>query len=415
MATQLIQARISDPSDSLREFTSKSTNNRIPLVLIPHKRWCCSCTYTVPSGIFAIEQKFGKDLGENVLADPGLRIKCSHTRVAYCITQQSCTYNAPVKSCPTSDNVMVDVDLTLVFRIGPHPKEVKNFVYNLGAARFNEFLKSAVEEGIRELIRSTPHHKIYELRGGAQVAPMLLELNEKFKKFGVMFTKAAITDVHLGDQLAHTLQATTEFDSKIKEAIKGHENTMKKINHAAAQKLEELRRHNERLIQDIHAGKDRAIINREKQIVDAENHRSVNKTKTEENAQIEVTRAESQKAMAHVTGQQDVEGTLATIKSETAAIFIRVERECKNKVFSSEQRLKASEAECNAIKAQAEAEALASSSLKVVREHQLRMAKLEVLEVLGLNSKVTISGAQGDKLISEMLSPDILGKIELAI
>jgi len=29
------------------------------------------------------------------------------------------TYNAPAQQCPTADNVMVDVDLSLTFVIGP--------------------------------------------------------------------------------------------------------------------------------------------------------------------------------------------------------------------------------------------------------------------------------------------------------
>lgn len=76
--------------------------------------------------------------------------------VAYIVTQQSCTYNAPVKSCPTKDNVMVDCELTIVFSIGPSPEDVKAFVYNLGAVKFNDFLSAEIEEAIRQLVRATP-------------------------------------------------------------------------------------------------------------------------------------------------------------------------------------------------------------------------------------------------------------------
>jgi regulator of protease activity HflC (stomatin/prohibitin superfamily) len=60
------------------------------------------------------------------------------------VTNQSCSYNAPVKMCPTSDNVMVQVDVTVVFNIS-RPRE---FCYNLGAMKFDALLAGAVEEGI---------------------------------------------------------------------------------------------------------------------------------------------------------------------------------------------------------------------------------------------------------------------------
>merc|ERR1712087_750870 len=121
-------------------------------------------------------------------APPGIQMcKPFWNHVAYMVTQQSCTYNAPVKSCPTKDNVMVDCELTLVFAIGPDPVDVKNFVYNLGALKFNEFLAAECEEAIRQLIRVTALNDVYELRGSSSqhVQNVLKVLDDKFKEFGV--------------------------------------------------------------------------------------------------------------------------------------------------------------------------------------------------------------------------------------
>eukprot|EP01084_Bolivina_argentea_P141953 249417_1 len=193
--TQLVQDRIASPMDALVRFQNAdmAKADTVPLVLSPDDRYSCSCLLQVPSGVYCVKHKWGDDYDEKNLAQAGLTCLPSWYRIAYCVTPQSCTYNAPVKSCPTEDNVMVDCDLTLVFMIDPAVDDVKNFVYNLGAHRFNEFLAAATEEGIRQLVRQTPHHKIYELRGGNLVRSMLDELNDKFKKFGVTFTKAAIT------------------------------------------------------------------------------------------------------------------------------------------------------------------------------------------------------------------------------
>ena len=117
---------------------------------------------------------------------------------------------------------MVDCELTLVFSIGPKPEDVKHFVYKLGALKFNEFLAAETEEAIRQLVRATPLSEVYELRGSSSVhvGNVLKVLNDKFGPFGVSFTKAAITDVVLNDELRRILQGTTEFKTKIRELDK---------------------------------------------------------------------------------------------------------------------------------------------------------------------------------------------------
>jgi hypothetical protein len=48
------------------------------------------------------------------------------------------------------------------------------------------------------------------------------------------------------------------------------------------------------------------------------------------------------------------------------------------------------------------------------REHDLRMAKLEVLQIMGQNANITVSGAQGDRVLDAILSNDVLGDIKLS-
>ncbi len=236
------------------------------------------------------------------------------------MTRQSNTYKAPVQSCPTSDNVMVDCDLTIVFRIGEDPTDVRNFVYNLGAMRFDEFLRSAVEEGVRQLVRATPHDQVYELRGGAHVEAMLKELNHKFRNFGVYFTGCAITDVKFRGDLEKTLQATTQFDSQIKEETKNNEYQLKKISFQFDRDIQELKKKNDRQLQELEAAKARSMIDREKSKIDAESRLKIAVTKAEENAAVDVMRAESEKSVAQSQGKKSVEEMLAIAKSEAEAL-----------------------------------------------------------------------------------------------
>ena len=59
---------------------------------------------------------------------------------------------------------MVNVDLSLAFRIGPDAEAARKFVYRLGAHRFDELLSAETEEAIRGLVYSVTHDKVNDLR-----------------------------------------------------------------------------------------------------------------------------------------------------------------------------------------------------------------------------------------------------------
>jgi len=413
--TNLIQRRIGDPSDAVQIF-SESSGDTVPLVLIPDDRYCLSCLLTVPSGPYCIMHKWGRDIYENQFANPGLQCAAAYNRVAYCVTQQACTYNAPIKSCPTADDVMVDCDLTLIFRIGPAPKDVKKFVYYLGASRFDEFLFSAVEEGIRHLIRACLHTEVYELRGNSdqRVRKTLIELNRKFNSFGVDFQSCAITDVKFKKDLQDLLQETTNFKSKIDNAMKQQKNAMAEIDFKQKRDLDALEQQNTREIQDLQARRQRMEINRKQQVLETDADAEVAITKARETSNVNETRAAGQKKVARAEGLRHAEELLANVKAKDAATRIKASQEAKSKVFESEQRLAAAKAQAEALILQAEAEEKAAESMRLTREYELRMAKTQVLESLARTSNLVISGEQGDRLLNAILDDGILvGDISL--
>merc|ERR1719216_547033 len=193
---------------------------------------------------------------------------------------------------------MVDCDLSLVIHIGnpAQPRMVKDFVYNLGARRFNEYLSAAADEGIRQLVRDTALDDVYELRGsGGQAGPetLLTSLQETFQPFGVVFKRAAITDVHIGRKLIRILQGTTEFNAKIQEATKEHEHKMTLITYDHDQELKTKDRDYDRRIQDAQNDQQVALVDREKQVVDAESRRGVHVTNANEASAVLLKRAEA--------------------------------------------------------------------------------------------------------------------------
>jgi len=413
--TTLLQKRVSSATDALQEFRS-ARDDAFPLVLVPDDRWCCSCMLAVPSGPHCILHRWGKDIDPEHMAQPGLHL-CSPAceRIAYCVTQQACTYNAPVKSCPTADNVMVDCDLTLMFMIGPDPIRVKKFVYNLGARRFDEFLFAAVEEGIRHLIRSCLHTEVYELRGNSdeRVRETLDELNRKFNLFGVDFQSAAITDVKFKPELQNTLQSTTEFKAKIGEEEKKHKNLMNQIDNQQTRDVVELDKQNIRSIQDSKARRDRLLIDRDRIGTETKGRAEVAIEEANNYAVVRKVRAESEKNVAQTQGMQKLEEAVAVAGAKDKAARIQVDQETKTLIYESEQRLANSKNQADALIAEAQAEEKAAGPLKLKREYQLKMAQLEVLGGLAQNTNIVISGDMGDRLIDKMLAQNIVGDISL--
>jgi len=332
------------------------------------------------------------------------------------VTQQSCTYAAPVKSCPTADNVMVDTELTLVFAIGPNPDDVKKFVYNLGAIKFNEYLAAETEESIRQLVRATPLAEVFELRGSSSthVANVLKVLNQKFEKdFGVHFTKAAITDVVLNDELRRILQGTTEFKTKIKELDKEHDHNMKLIQYDFQQKLSEKERLYDRRLQDLEADRNVRLVTREKEIVESESKREVARSKASENASTEKRRAEAEADVVSTRAKQENEELISKVKADVESKRIRVDKETEVAIFESKEQIKIAENHAKALMTEAKAEGEAAESLKLIREHNLKMAKLEVTEQIARRTKLVISGDHGDRLIGSLLTKDVLDDIKL--
>merc|ERR1712038_570827 len=233
-------------------------------------------------------------------------------------------------------------------------------------------------------------------------------LDDKFKEFGVTFSKAAITDVVLNDELRRILQGTTEFKTKIRELDKEHEHNMKLISYDYQQKLSEKERLYERRLQDIEADINVALVNRKKDLVNAESRREVAVTKQQELAAVSKKRAESELSVAQAKAEQENAKLLATATSNSEAAKIKVDKETEVAVFESQQLIKVAENKALALKTEAKAEGDAAASLKVIREHNLEMAKLEVQEAIARRAKIVISGDQGDSLINSILDKDLL-------
>jgi len=222
--SKVVQRNIGEPTEAASAFNSASSAD-ICLVAIPAGPCCCVTPYlNVPSGYICLYQKWYKNQGQK---EPGAQFCWPfYFRISHVVNAATITYSAPSRQVPTADNVMVDINLSLTFSIGPGVEAAEAFVYTLGTSRFDEFLSSEVEEGIRGLVYSVTHDRVNDLREEFAQG-MLGSLSRKFLPYGVQIKNVKITDVALPRFVASNLEQTTTFRSRIAEIAKKHENAIR--------------------------------------------------------------------------------------------------------------------------------------------------------------------------------------------
>ncbi|RHY22328.1 hypothetical protein DYB32_009531, partial [Aphanomyces invadans] len=159
----------------------------------------------IPDGMYAIVQHHGKDIDyvhPDGSASPvwpaGFHRASIFTKVAYLVTKQYVVFDTPVKGCKTADDVTVQIDMCLVFRItgdeskGEDPNLVKRFVYEMGPQGLETQLRDAQEEAVRALARSVQHTEVYSLRDGT--------VKERFKNELQLRPPAPLSPVNHDDE-----------------------------------------------------------------------------------------------------------------------------------------------------------------------------------------------------------------------
>lgn len=100
-------------------------------------------------------------------------------RVIAMLSKNSIRVSIPIFQCPTKDNVLVDIDIGVVFRIGRSDETMKEdgmkFFYNFGPNRMEELLVSEVDEAIRTIVRTIKVTRIRDFKQ-EMTTPVLQDL-----------------------------------------------------------------------------------------------------------------------------------------------------------------------------------------------------------------------------------------------
>mmetsp|Transcript_65121 Transcript_65121/g.187168 ORF Transcript_65121/g.187168 Transcript_65121/m.187168 type:complete len:413 (+) Transcript_65121:3-1241(+) len=398
--SRCVQIHISDVCrEAVSVFSTKSSKGDVPLVLIPTPRPALSIMMQVPSGVTCLLQKFGMDVGE---AEPGLHLKPSYFRIAYVVTQQSCTYDAPIMVCPTSDDVRVNVDVVLVFRIS----DARKFVYRLGAPNFDEFLSGTVDEAIRMLVRKQTHATVYELRS-AKADDMLQMLNDKFMESGVSFEDCKIVSVWLPVTLTGYLETTTMMYQAMSKIQRQQDFEILQINQESEMHIEEIMRRREQVLISEGGRKKRAELEFEQRSVKAEEEGRVGMIEAEGKVQVMhlITSSQLNRKKTELETKRLLE--ISQAEADSTSVRCKAELEAEKMVIEAGWREEQMVCDAEATKHEAVAEREASVCLVEKRRHELAMRERQILAQFAAKGQFNMVGESGDQLIQAMMSGSI--------
>mmetsp|Transcript_40098 Transcript_40098/g.45637 ORF Transcript_40098/g.45637 Transcript_40098/m.45637 type:complete len:412 (+) Transcript_40098:122-1357(+) len=400
--SRLVQRDIFGMGNIDQKFAKVGEDGSIPIVLVPRSPFIASVALSVPSGPFVLYQSWGASQGQ---LSPGMIwFWPGWNRISHVVSRAVITYNAPARNCPTADNVLVNVDLSLTFRIGPDAEAASAFVYKLGAHRFDELMSVQTEEAIRGLVYSVTHDKVNDLREEFALG-VLSTLNSKVIQYGVQIMNVKITDCQLPGQLQQRLGRTTAFKTKLEEQSKIHENKVRVLEDQAITKLETIRKTNARKIQELQAEQKKYKVQLREMEERAQGELRVEKVQSSSKVEIALKQAKGEEISEIVKANQAAEIITKRTDVEAKKQLIEAEQEANVKISHAEANLKTTEAEAAELIAKAEAAAQGSKSLEDKRKYELEWKRLNVLEELAGKGRRFISGNKGRDILQELV-PD---------
>ena len=392
---KVVQQRCSsDLSRASGLFGQIAANGSIPIVLCPRKR-TFGLFITIPTGVTAILASNGADMGE---LPPGTHFAPPWVRVLYMVPNQACTYNYDVVACPTQDNVMVEVDVTLVFRI----TNARQFCFGLGAQKLDDMLKAVCEEAIRSMVRDVNHKVVYELRGNAS-DDLLNIMNKAFTKFGIIFVNSTVTNVLLPKEVAGPLQQITQLNQNIKEHKKSHEFEVKQLNDKNDLTLQEIKLKNERMEAELEAEKVRLVIDLETKKTEMEKRKELSIIKAQEKRSVGLKEVNARLVNEKISAETRKEMKIQEANVISKKQILEAEHWSENKKIASEGELIEAQNRAKVLMLEGEAEMSAADSMKEARAFQLRMAATNAFKDIANSGKLVINGKDGGSIISEIV------------
>jgi len=385
--------------------------SRIPVVFQP-SRSGCGCFITIPKGFVGLVTRHGSYVAQ---WGAGVYIAPPWVAISHLVPEQHVVYDTPVKECPTKDNVMVTIDVTIILRvITDDENSLLNFCYNLGPRGLDDMLKAFEEESIRGMARKRKYNEIYDLMDSevdAVLEQTVRELNAHFKNYGVEISSMAVTNVHLPREFAKNMEEATVWHDRNEFNTLEQKYKLRRIetSEAEAKDKQRCKEDLEKFIADKDA--EVAQINKKRQLVLAVTNKMLAEVREQERYDVLSIQQENKLEVAQINAERDV--TLAKISSEGIAEGEKIRIESDTYVLEKRAEAKRVVAENNArgLEMTAQAEAFAARALLARRTYEAKMRQLQTMRALGNNPQVAIAGDSNDNVMAQLLANQMGGAV----
>jgi len=301
------------------------------------------------------------------------------------VSKQRIPYHFAVKSCPTKDNVRVDVFVDFLF----HVNDSMQFVTRISAENMEELLRSTEAEAVRGRVRAVNSDQVLDLRG-VNCDDMLTSLNEMLNPYGITIDRVTIASVHLPSIVTTRLQNTTTYQSKQKLQEKKQELELLRMSGKQNYQANVSARQNELTRVMEMAKKSRQTVQQE---IDAINERLTADIKRVEdeyynrNQQIIADRAAE---VERINRMRDKEVADIQTEGEKKVNAISLEADKYEAKVRSETALKIAEMRAKIAEIRAETERYVAARMKERREFNVKQERVKAIECIAKNPETPI-------------------------
>jgi len=454
--TRLYSADVPSVSAAMAEFGENSG-----LLICRPGRSSFTSWFSVPEGAYAIVSKHGADIPfpetGKMIWPTGFHWGYPWQKVQYLITKQSVVFNMEVKQCFTADNVPIDTDVTIIFRImgdealGENPELVTRFLYNLKPDGLESQLVNAMEEAMRALARSIEHTEAFAVRscGPENLGPMtniavdteehnkifvgqhdeheqkivergrkkarnvtegmIKALNKQFNSQGVEILDVNITNINLPHQIVQQMSNKTFVISA---------NALQHMNQIYEMQALKFRSELLRLEESYLQTQESETQKGKKELNTFQVQ--LNELKASAKKQLELFHGDVQVSIQNINAESKLECTrLQQEKARVLADFSqRANAESKRIIAETslytetklaESMFEVSKNEASANQRLAEAEGVMAPLLNSRKLFETQLKELEIYEALGNNNQLILSATDDQELNTIMLCDSILG------
>jgi len=419
--------------------------------------------FSVPDGCYALVTRFGKDIDYedgNPVWPAGFYTGMPWYKVQNIVTKQSVVFNMPVKGCKTQDNVTVQINLSIVFRImgdtrkGEDPTLVKKFVYHVTARGLEQQLVDACEEATRSVARSLQHQEVYGLRtdksgkttkvlkgaddvpdadlegdadlrapkgpGDADAAASAMSkgrdvaddmrrtLNDQFRPQGVEITDVIITDVKLPDQIVAQMAEKTAVISQ--NAMQRMTQEFEMLTLKQNEEVETLKqkkkeeRDKEKQAGDMQVNEVQVQLDKMK----AETKVMLNQIKQDSRVRVQNINANGELEATKLKQEKDALITKLHSEAVASADQLKAEAQKYDVSTSSGADLQATRNRAAAKEVLAKAEGVSAPYVEARKQYETRMKQIQVWKKLSENKDLVVSGETNEELNTLLLCDAIM-------